>query len=170
MTTPTPRTDAIQLTERGAAGLLQDYCELARQLERDLAARDAELAELRADCAKMMEGNAKQHARAIVAEQRAEAAERQRAAEQRVSKQFHDEMRAALASEREWKRKAEEAARDAERYRWIRRNGVAAFDDVCDIVYEDNKYFPSIREAGFSAVDAVIDAELSTAIAAKGEA
>lgn len=40
-----PRVHAITLTKRGASGLLTDYYNLACELERDLAAARAELAE-----------------------------------------------------------------------------------------------------------------------------
>lgn len=47
MSTETPRTDAIKLTERGAAGLCQDYATLAFTLERELAAAQQEIERLR---------------------------------------------------------------------------------------------------------------------------
>lgn len=140
MTTPTP-VGSIMFAPSPATGHLQSRIS---QLERDLAAAQEANEQLRKerDAAFAMtrcECQSDECCRNLV-----EAQEALKAAE----------------------RKAEEAARDAGRYRWIRCNGVAAFDDICDLVYEDNKYFPSIRKAGFSAVDAAIDA----AIAARGEA
>lgn len=137
------------------------------ELERDLAARDAELAamkddltiaqhchkkmvqraeaaererdELRADCANMMEGNAKQFARAEAAE-----------------------------------RKAEESARDAARYRFIRDDDNWQ-DDAPDTATWDN-----LGELSMAEFDAAVDKKMSAAyweknpiqaaIAAKGEA